>query len=86
MLDLELAVSSEEIESEMSSGPLPDTAQNSTEDNKQQRRGSIILAATNCLHIWNVLGDHCLHAGAVQVWPVRRPDERNRLRTDRGAE
>ncbi len=38
MLDLEPAVSSEEIESEINSGPLPDTAQNSTEDNKQQRK------------------------------------------------
>jgi transposase len=38
MLDLEPAVSSEEIESEVNRGPLPDSGQNSAEDNKPQHK------------------------------------------------
>lgn len=38
MLDLEPAVSSEEIESEIASGPLPDGGQNDTQDNNPRKR------------------------------------------------
>jgi len=38
MLDLEPAVSSEEIESEIKRGPLPNSGQNDTQDNKPRKR------------------------------------------------
>jgi transposase len=38
MLDLEPAVSSEEIESEINRGPLPDSGQSDTQDNKPRRK------------------------------------------------
>ena len=38
MLDLEPAVSSEEIESEITRGPLPNGSQNDTQDNKPRKR------------------------------------------------
>jgi len=38
LLDREPAVSSEEIESEIESGPLPDSAQDDTQDNKPRRK------------------------------------------------
>jgi hypothetical protein len=53
MLDLEPAVSSEEIAAESQRGPLPESSESNNTTDKQRRPARIIRAATSCLRIWN---------------------------------
>jgi len=51
MLDLEPAVSSEEVAAESQRGPLPDASESNNITDKQRRVGSFIRGATNYLRI-----------------------------------
>jgi len=51
LLDLEPAVSSDEVRGESESGPLPESTEANNTTDKQRRSARIILAVTSCLRI-----------------------------------